>query len=148
MDKISSPFKIKEGDIIEAFKKIQGGEFEYADVSNGEVSVFHKVAKSKRVIIDRANYVKIYKNGYEVLKGLSANGVKLFIYISLHLGIHTDTIFIDNEVVSEWCGWKKTVHYSAITELIKKEVIARKGGSNIEYFVNPNFIFNGSRLKL
>lgn len=148
MNEIINPFKIKDGDIIEAFKKVQGGEFEYADVRSGEVSVFQKVGKNKRVVVDRANYVKVYKHSVDLVRGLSASGVKLFVYIAFNLGVHKDVIYLDVDIVSEWCGCKKSAYYNGLSELTEKGVIARRGDSNIEYFVNPNFIFNGSRLKL
>jgi hypothetical protein len=144
---IRNPFKIVEGDIIEAFKKEYGGVYEYAEVSSGEVSMFQKVSKSKRVIVDRANYVKVYKHGQDLVKDLSDSGVRLFLYIAIHLGVHQDTIFLYQGTVCEWCGFKRATYFNTLSELVKKNVVAKRGDS-IEYFVNPNFIFNGSRLKL
>lgn len=148
MTEILNPFKVKQGDIIEAFKKEKGGLYEYAEVISGEVSLFQKVEKSKRVIVDKANYIKLFRSGSEVIRQLSPNGLKLFMYIVFHMGIHKDNVYLEPASVSEWCGCKRSSFYRALAELVEKNIVSKKTGSSIEYFVNPNFIFNGSRLKL
>lgn len=146
MTKIISPFRVKDGDIIEAYKREGGGVFEFADTLSGEVSLFEKQVKSKRVIVDRGNYVKLFKGSYSLVHGLSANSLRLFLFICFHVGVHSETIIFSYESVSKFCGFKRTVYYQSVSDLLDKQVIARKGSN--EYFVNPNYVFNGSRLKL
>lgn len=151
MDEIeyfSNPFKVKEGVIKECFKRIEGGDYELADTSSGEVNVFRKAAKNKRVLVDTGNYVKIYKSVFPVLNSMSRLSIVTFWYIAEHLKPHQDTIYLDSGIVGEECGFKRTAFYDSIAELIEKGVIARKKGSSIEFFVNINYVFNGSRLKL
>lgn len=134
--------------VIECFKRIDGGDYELADTTSGEVNVFRKAAKNKRVIVDKGNYVKVFKGNNEVIRKLSVRGKELMFYLMLYIGIHSDVIVLDCGVVCEWCGWKKSTYYTALDELLSKDIIARKKGSSIEFFVNINYVFNGSRLKL
>lgn len=145
---LTSPFKVKEGTIIECFKRIEGGDYELADINSGEVSVFTKAAKNKRVVVDRGNYVKVFKGNNEVIRALSVRGKEFMFYLMLHIGIHSGIIILECSVVCEWCGWKKSTYYLALEELLEKNIIARKKGSTIEFFVNINYVFNGSRLKV
>src|SRR5690348_10248226 len=94
MDEIEyfdNPFKVKEGVIKECFKRIEGGDYELADTSSGEVNVFRKVAKNKRVLVDTGNYVKIYKDVFPVLINMSRLSIVTFWYIVEHLRPHQDT---------------------------------------------------------
>lgn len=145
---LSNPFKVKDGCIIECYKIEAGGEYEFADVHSGEVNTFRKIGKSKRVLIDRSNYVKVYKGNNDLIRVLSSSGKELAFYVMLHIGIHSEIIFMDCIVVCEWCGWKKSTYYKALKEIIQVGILARKKGSKRAFFVNPNFVFNGSRLKI
>jgi hypothetical protein len=145
---LNNPFPIKEGVIKECFKRIEGGDYELADTTSGEINVFRKAAKNKRVLVDTDNYVKIYKGALPVLKTLNRLSLVTFWYIAFHLKPHKDTIYLDCNSVGEECGFKKTAFYEAIKELLEKNIIARKKGSTIEFFVNINYVFNGSRLKV
>ena len=151
MDEIEyfdNPFKVKEGVIKECFKRVEGGDYELADTSSGEINVFRKAAKNKRVLVDTGNYVKIYKDVFHVLITMSRLSMVTFWYIAEHLRPHQDTIYLDSRIVGEECGFKRTAFYEAISELLEKNIIARKKGSSIEFFVNINYVFNGSRLKI
>jgi hypothetical protein len=47
------------------------------------------------------------------------------------------------------CGIKsETTIKTAITELVDEKILARKLGSTIEFWVNPNVYFNGNRLRI
>ena len=143
-----NPFKVIKGAVIECFKRVEGGDYEFADTTSGEVNVFRKAAKNKRVLVDKANYVKVFKGNDDLIKGLSGRGKEFAFYLMLHVGIHYDTIILECSTVCDWCGWKKSTYYTALEEFISKGIIARKKGSSIEFFVNINFVFNGSRLKI
>lgn len=148
IDFLDSPFKVKEGVIKECFKRVEGGDYELADVRSGEVSVFTKASKSKKVLVDTGNYVKLYKEGIKVALGLSNVGMMMFIYIAAHLRPHTDTVVLDCGICCEFCSCKRSTYFTVLSELLEKNIIARKKGSSIEFFVNINYVFNGSRLKV
>lgn len=122
--------------------------YELADTHTGEVRTFTEASKNRRVIVDTGNYAKVFKGNEKVIRGLSDKGRFFLFYIIFNIGIHTDTIILECSVVCEWCGWKKSTYYGAVEEIILKGIIARKKGSSIEFFVNLNYVFNGSRLKV
>jgi hypothetical protein len=37
---------------------------------------------------------------------------------------------------------------TAITELVDEKILARKLGSTIEFWINPNIYFNGNRIRV
>lgn len=141
-------YKLEKGVVIEVFKKEKGGVYEYADVRNGEVNLFEKISTTKRVLVDKGNYFKVFKKKEVVISRLSDGALRLFMFIAFHVGIHSDMVVFNYDTLNDWCGMKRTTYFSSVNELVAKDIICRKEGSLIEYFVNPNFIFNGSRLKL
>lgn len=145
---LDNPFKVVEGVIKEAFKRIHGEDYTLADVNSGEVSVFTKASKNKRVLVDTGNYVKVYKEGIKVLIGLSHVGRVMFLYIAANLKPHMDSVVLESGICCEWCDCKRSTYFTALSELLEKNIIARKKGSSIEFFVNINYVFNGSRLKM
>jgi hypothetical protein len=49
----------------------------------------------------------------------------------------------------EHCGIKsESTIKTAITELVAEKILARKLGSTIEFWINPNVYFNGNRLRI
>jgi hypothetical protein len=148
MDYLENPFKVIDGEIKEAFKRIEGGDYRLADVDSGEVNVFTKAAKNKRVMVDTGNYIKVYRRGALVASKLSQGSIVMFFYIMLHLKPHTDSISLEASIVCKWGGISDRTYYRAFSELLEKNIIARKKGSSIEFFVNINYVFNGSRLKM
>jgi Fic family protein len=148
MEYSESPFKVIEGQIKECFKRIEGGDYELADTTSGEVNVFRKAAKNKRVFVDTANYVKIYKEGLLVASSLGFGGKAMFLYIALNIMAHKEDIYLPCDIVCKWCGISRRTYYRSLSELLDKNIIARKKGSSLEFFVNINYVFNGSRLKV
>lgn len=148
IDFLDNPFKVQDGVIKETFKRIEGGDYELADIRSGEVSMFRKADRNKRVLVDTGNYVKLYKQGMRVALGLSNVGMMMFIYIASHLLPHADVVILECGSCCEFCNCKRSTYFSVLSELLDKKVIARKKGSSIEFFVNINYVFNGSRLKI
>lgn len=148
MEYKKNPFKINEGKIKEVFKENKGAPFEMADVKTGEVSYFQRVTKVTKVIVDTANYTKIYKGNKEVVRNLTHGALLMLHYIIDEIDIHSDQIVLEsNSYCSEMKCADKTFRRS-INELLEKNIIAHKYGSTIEFFVNINYVFNGSRLKV
>jgi len=144
-----NPFRVRNGALKECFKRIEGGDYELADVNSGEVNVFRKAAKNRRVLVDTGNYVKLFREGIEIICLLSPATLQVFFYIIRNLKPHMDSVSLESSVVCEKCsGFSDRTFRRAIFELLDKKVIARKKGSSIEFFVNINYVFNGSRLKL
>jgi Fic family protein len=149
MEYSESPFKITLGSVKEVFKRIEGGDYELADTTSGEVNVFRKAAKNKRALVDTSNYVKFYKAVLDIVPTLSPSGAQLFYYIVRYLKPHRDDITLESSIVCFACGgFSDKTFRRSLNELLEKNIIARKKGSSIEFFVNINYVFNGSRLKL
>jgi hypothetical protein len=148
MEYLNSPFKVIDGAIKECFKRVEGGDYELADTSSGEINVFRKAAKNKRVLVDTANYVKFFREGLVIVSGLGFGALSMFIYIAINLKPHIDVISLPCDIVCKSCNFSRRSYYRNISLLIEKQVIARKQGSSIEFFVNINYVFNGSRLKI
>jgi hypothetical protein len=148
MEYSESPFKVIEGKIKEVFKESKGAPFEMADVKTGEVSFFQKVTRVSKAIVDTSNYTKVYKGNSDVFYEFGLKEFLLFYYIVDNLGIHTDRIMLYPELLYDACKMSESTFRRALITLLEKNIIARKKGSSIEFFVNINYVFNGSRLKL
>ena len=149
MEYLDNPFKVINGEIKECFKRVEGGDYELADTHSGEVNVFRKAAKNKRVMVDTGNYVKFFRGGLMSILELSPASLQIVLYIAINLRPHTDNIILECSTVCGYIGsFGERTFYRAISELLEKNIIARKKGSSIEFFVNINFVFNGSRLKI
>ncbi len=149
MEYTENPFKVIEGEIKECFKRIEGGDYRLADIDSGEVNVFTKAAKNKRVMVDTGNYIKFYRRSIAVITKLTPATLQVFFYMVFHLKPHFDHVVLESKTVCEACdGFCDRTFRRSISELLEKNIIARKKGSTIEFFVNINYVFNGSRLKV
>lgn len=148
MEYLYNPFKVTEGKIKEVFKENKGAPFEMADVKTGEVSFFQKVTRVVKVIVDTSNYVKIYRGNSHVIYNFTLKEFLLFHYIIDNMGIHTGIVVLDCETVCKVTKMSRSSFYLSVSHLLSKGIIARKKGSTIEFFVNINYVFNGSRLKV
>jgi hypothetical protein len=145
---LSSPFKVMEGKVKEIFVEKKSAPFEMADVKTGEVNFFQKITKVSKATIDTSNYAKYYKGNTHVIYKLSPPALLMYNYIVNELGIHTDLIVLESDCYCSIMECSDKTFRRAILELLEKNIIARKKGSSIEFFVNINYVFNGSRLKL
>ena len=72
----------------------------------------------------------------------------MFIYTMDRLRPLQETIFLNVDDCMVVCGFKSATSYrEGIKGLIEHKIIARKLGSTMEYWINPNVIFNGNRLR-
>ena len=47
------------------------------------------------------------------------------------------------------CGYSaRSTYYSAVCDFIDKKFLARKTGTESDFFINVDFFFNGSRMEL
>jgi hypothetical protein len=148
MEYLESPFIVMEDKVKEVFKESKGAPFEMADVKTGEVSFFQKVTKVVKVIVDTANYTKIYRGNSNVIYEFTLKEFLLFHYIIDNIGIHTGIVVLDCGTVCSVTKMSRSNFYIAVSQILSKNIIARKKGSSVEFFVNINYVFNGSRLKI
>lgn len=105
----------------------------------------------KERVIDRRQYAKVYIEFTELVvsEGLSMAGVKMLFFVLGRLKPGKDIVRFDIKVARRITGYKsdKSV-YEGLVDLIRIGVLARKEGSNEDYWCNPQFIFRGNRDKL
>lgn len=143
---MESPFKV-EG-ITERTRNANGRLREWADTKTGEVLVFQELSKLETRLNDPKSYTKLFHDTGDLVRRLSPSGLKIYLYIAMKLKINWDTIFLNPPDVCDWCNFGKTSFHQALNELQANRIIARRLGSHLEYWINPNIFYNGDRLKL
>jgi hypothetical protein len=99
-------------------------------------------------LIDRRKYVKVYVEflGELIKQGMSMPGVKMLFFILKRLKDDSDVVQFTTGTARAYTGYKydKSI-YEGMVELIKMGVVARKEGSEEQFFINPQLIFRGNR---
>ena len=80
-----------------------------------------------------------------VFNGLTSAGMQLYLYILLNLKWEKDYINLKALETCEILGISRVTLHKAIKQLESIDVICKKSRS--EYWINPNFLFNGSVVK-
>lgn len=109
------------------------------------------IGTTKRV--DEEQFLKLFTSNIAMTFDLNAAGIKAFnvlCFVMQNTAIEKDKIFIDKFVLEDFNeshkkALSKAVLYRGLTELIKAKIIARSQREG-EYFINPNFCFNGDRI--
>lgn len=114
----------------------------------GNTSDLNINSVSHYTLVDTEKFIKIYAETAGLWLNLSRPAQKVFSFIISHLERNKDTVMIDMAELSEHTGYtSQGPLYEAINELINKQLLARTT-SDIIYYINPSFIFNGDRLLL
>ena len=111
----------------------------------------YEIPKGKTVLVDPARYSKLFKDCGMLIANLNEASIKMFMYIHEHLGTNSDYICITKEDYLKYYGYSPTnkyTYYQAIEGLLKANIMMKKAGSSVCYWVNPNILFNGDRTKL
>ena len=98
--------------------------------------------------VDSESYTKIYKNTLHDMLGFSEGCLRLIVYIAEKLEKESLQIDFYIEDCMAVTGLGMTTIYRGLTELLKKDVIARKSQRSYIYFINPIVLFNGNRLNV
>jgi len=123
--------------------------------STGEVTGTH-ITTYKQV--DSDQFVKLFTANIGMTFGLSSAGIKtlsVLLWIVQHTAISKDEVILDSITLEGFIAAHKdsksplklsiATYKRGINELEKAQVVAktmRKG----QYFINPNFVFNGDRI--
>ena len=141
-----SPFKVKG--IEEKYRTLSAKPFEVFDTNSGEMYALHK-PKSAKVDVDTLEYRKVFTDFIPKIANLSAPGLRVLCYFLIELKPKKDVIFLQYGKCGEFCGYSSLVAvYNGVAELLDKGFIARCVGGERTYFINPNSIFNGNRLRV
>ena len=126
-------------------------EVEVRHPTTDELFLLKKVPKSFATPHDPVFYTKVYRHSSEMVKSMSVPAFNLFYFIIRSLTVNQIHIFIsDTDFLNEYgySASSKRLYYSAVAELIKSNIIAKKSGSSKCYWINPNIMFNGDRTKI
>lgn len=117
------------------------------DSDTGEAESLFTVPRMIEVDVDTLPFTKGFHGMMDVYWDLSVPGQKLWYYCFQGLKVGKDSVWLNYADVGVRCKIGKNSFYGAVKELIRKDVLARKLGSSLEFWVNPNVFFNGRREK-
>jgi hypothetical protein len=143
---IQSPFRSSG---IEERSYITKSNEELWESSDGEkLYSVREVPKSKIQLHDSLQYTKLFTSSLPILMKLGGSSLKVLVYAICNIRPLAQSCFLNPPDVMVNCGFKsETTVKSSIEDLIEHEVLARKLGSSIEFWFNPNVFFNGNRVR-
>jgi hypothetical protein len=121
----------------------------FVNVDSGDTFVAFEQIESKIVYSDSLDFIKVFKPTIVGIKDLNAMGKNVLIYIWSRLVKDTEIINLDLEAIREFAGYqnKKNV-LDGILNLLQHGYLSRCVGNSGNYWINPNFFFNGDRKKI
>lgn len=143
---INNPFK-PEGIVDRSFEPKEESRI-WIDPETGESYNVTKIVTGKTEQHDPMMYTKVYLSAFLHLNELPYSALKIFNYIVHTIKANKDYIFLNSADIELQCKISQATYYTAIKHLVEAKIIARKIGSSMEFWVNPNIVFNGNRTKL
>ena len=146
---IKNPFRVK-GITERTFTK-KGMELHdkaMVDPDTGEAVPLYTMPKQQVVMHDSKSYVKVFMDTGDLVRELSPAATKVYLYVIFNMRINYDLVYLNAADVCEWAGFSGATFYRAVEELLNRKFIARKLGSYLEYWIDPNIFYNGDRVKL
>lgn len=104
--------------------------------------------------VDDAQFVKLFTQNLQLMLELTAAGNKAFVFLlwAVQRAVSKDFVSLGNYELDEFLKENSTYKMSEATmrrglsELVRAKIIAHSKKSG-NYFINPNFIFNGDRVR-
>lgn len=129
------------------------GKKEQVDLINKETGEHHGTYIGTTKKVDEEQFLKLFTANIGMTFDLKAAGIKAFnvlCWVMQNTAIERDKVFIDKYVMEEFNEahkkkMSKAVLYRGLNELINAQIIARSLRDG-EYYINPNFVFNGDRI--
>jgi hypothetical protein len=143
---LENPFKV-EGIVTRSFITRED-ETLMVNQDDGLTYAVRPVSEHKSVEHDPMCYTKVYQLAHLKLRKLTYSALKIFNYCVYSIHVGQQIVFLNSADVMQQCDISQASFYTAIKELIEADILARKMGSSIEFWINPNIFFNGNRLKL
>jgi hypothetical protein len=142
---VESPFvNLKKVGVYYKGGSVVSTNHQIVNSDTGETSEVITRSAGSFDVSDSLEYVKVYKDLVVVLKLLSMSGVWCLYYVLEYLPKYVDYISIDVEALRLYCGYKHKKNVSVgLLELVNNGVLSKKGKD--VYWVNPNYLFRGSR---
>lgn len=97
--------------------------------------------------VDSTKFIKLFVNGVKALAELSNSGTRVFelLYIEMQNNIGKDQIYLSYTALDKSTTVSRSTFSRGIAELIEKRFIAAMPAVG-QYWINPDFIWNGDRL--
>jgi hypothetical protein len=145
---LENPFKVQG--ITEISYVTKANEDLVVDQNTGELYTMKKVPKSyPNQKHDPLTYTKWFQGGCTSLMDLPTPSIKMLLYAIDRLRPLQDAIYMNLDDCMEVCRFKSATSYrEGVKGLIEAKIMARKVGSNMEFWINPNMFFNGNRLRM
>jgi hypothetical protein len=109
-------------------------------------AVFIEKGGGSWVSMDLQPHTKLYSDMYDHLREMSRSGLDVFVYVLRNLTKHGDEILLNIPQIMDGMKISRPSVYLGIIELMDRNMIARKIGSET-YFINPDMFFHGDRGK-
>jgi hypothetical protein len=143
---LNNPYKI-EG-IEERSFITKEGETLTMDPETGEYYVMRKIAKDKTMPHDKLTYTKFFVSSFSRLMTLSPSSLRVMFYMMTSVKPLSTSVILNPPDVCEACQFSPSTFINVITDLLDNKIIAKKLGSSIEFWIDPNIFFNGNRLRI
>ncbi len=115
------------------------------DKGTGEIRDSFSYTYTKQRV-DASQFIKLYTHNMRSIFGLPKRCLLVLGYIFKHMIQDKDFVYIHVSEVMDECSYKgRQSVYTALTDLLKAEVIARTREPYM-FWINPNIMYNGSRL--
>jgi hypothetical protein len=122
-----------------------GRQLSLIDNQTGE-EIGGTIKIASRQLVDKEEFVKIYKDQIRIMFDLTTRGMKVFGYILHATRVSDGMILFSLKKCQEFTGYSsKGSITAALAELLSKQIIARTDEPHL-YFINPAMFFNGDRI--
>jgi len=143
---LENPFRVEGLEMRQYTQKV--GEQLMVDPETNELLSVRRLPKNKEQLNDTKVYTKLFTDNLEAFMTLPSTGMKLLLYGMCRLRPLQDSIFFNIDDCLLICGFKSATSYrEGLKGLLDAKIIARKVGSHMEFWINPNVFYNGSRLR-
>ena len=144
---LDSPFKVIG---IEERHFVTRESEEVLQLTDGDdLYAVRRIPKNKMQLHDSMTYTKLFQDSFKAFMNLSPAALKIVLYSMCHIRPLSKVAILHTPDLMVHCGIKsESTIKTAISELVTEKILARKLGSSIEFWVNPNVYFNGNRLRL
>ena len=143
---INSPYRMHG--LSERIFTTRSDETLTVDPETGRYYTVREVSKDKRMLHDELVYTKLFGSSVQQLMSLPHPALKILLYAISSVKPLSQTVVLNADDVSQYCEIANGTYYNNLYVLLERKILARKLGSNIEYWFDPNIFFNGNRLRV
>lgn len=149
-----NPFLSEQNTVISTRKKsvVVGRDDDvWLNQETGEERTTNVVAIRE---VDDAQFVKLFTQNIGLMLDLTAAGNKAFVFLlwAVQKAVSRDFVSLGNYELEEFLKENQAYKMSeptmrrGLSELVRAKIIAHSKKSG-NYFINPNFVFNGNRIR-